>query len=338
MSMRSDADFTAEALHRAAVAATLAPSVHNTQPWRLRIDGPRLDVRADFTRRLPVLDPTGRQLMISCGGAIMNARVALAGQGLASKLTVARHLTHNDLVASVSVAAGPPDWQLAELAPLVADRRTNRHRFTDWQIGPALLETFAAAAAAEGALLKPVHDAGGRTMLATLSRHADDVERRNPAYRAELRAWTTDDPTRRDGVPLAAVPRQGAVDRYVPMRAFEPGDDEPDDDEVRPADVYLPDETFAVLATTRDDPAAWLRAGQALERVWLEITRAGCATSPVSQIIEVPVTRARMRSGLRLAGHPHLLLRIGRAPQCPPSPRRRLADVLEDADPHLDVR
>ncbi len=60
------ADATAD-LRRAAARATLAPSVHNTQPWRFDLGPTSLDLSADATRRLPVIDPDGRQLRISCG-------------------------------------------------------------------------------------------------------------------------------------------------------------------------------------------------------------------------------------------------------------------------------
>ena len=46
------------ALRRAAVRATLAPSVHNTQPWRLKLTETELSIFADHTRQLKVLDPT----------------------------------------------------------------------------------------------------------------------------------------------------------------------------------------------------------------------------------------------------------------------------------------
>jgi len=39
-------------------AAALAPSSHNTQPWRFRPDGDAIDLLADRTRALPVNDPT----------------------------------------------------------------------------------------------------------------------------------------------------------------------------------------------------------------------------------------------------------------------------------------
>ena len=70
------------ALRRAAVRATLAPSVHNTQPWRFELRPNELRIVADSSRQLQVLDPTARQLIISCGCALFNARVAVAASGL----------------------------------------------------------------------------------------------------------------------------------------------------------------------------------------------------------------------------------------------------------------
>src|SRR5690242_14591323 len=60
---------------RAAQQAVLAPSVHNTQPWRLHADEHTLDLFIDPERQLRVLDPRGRQMMISAGCALMNIRV-----------------------------------------------------------------------------------------------------------------------------------------------------------------------------------------------------------------------------------------------------------------------
>ena len=69
-------------------AATRAPSIHNTQPWRFRASGDRLDVFLDPERALPVLDPTARQQIISCGIAIEFAVVALAARRLAADVTL----------------------------------------------------------------------------------------------------------------------------------------------------------------------------------------------------------------------------------------------------------
>lgn len=95
-----------------------------------------------------------------------------------------------------------------------------------------------------------------------------------------------------------------------------------------PADEALPGtrpdigRTMVLLATQADDPPAWLRAGEALEHVLLELTRLGWVGDPVAQAIEVPLTRTRLRSALTWSAHPQMLLRIGQAPPPPPNPRR----------------
>ncbi len=66
------------AQRRAAVRATLAASVHHTQPWRFQLSSDGLDLFVDPSRQLQVLDPLGRQMTISCGCTLMNARASVA--------------------------------------------------------------------------------------------------------------------------------------------------------------------------------------------------------------------------------------------------------------------
>lgn len=88
-------------------------------------------------------------------------------------------------------------------------------------------------------------------------------------------------------------------------------------------------ECLLLLGTRQDTPAAWLRAGEALERVLLEITKRGYVASPITQLIEVATTNAQLRAELELTMHPHVLLRVGRAPPTPASRRRQFVDMLE---------
>jgi hypothetical protein len=95
--------------------------------------------------------------------------------------------------------------------------------------------------------------------------------------------------------------------------------------------------TLAVLMTERDDVAAWLRAGQALERVWLEAVDAGLAVSLLTQPLELSHLRWLARQPLDDVTDrqlwPQALLRLGWAlGTTPPTPRRPLADVLSFAD------
>ena len=314
-------------LRRAAVRATLAPSVHNTQPWRLHITGGRLDVCADPSRRLRVLDPLGRQLLISCGCAVMNARVSVAASGAAAAVQRPPHPMLDDLVASVIPEEGERDAHLAALDALVELRHTNRRSYAPEPMADADIERLATTATLEDCTLVHITRPDHRLAVASLSRRADDVEMLNPAYRAELRAWTGGDPDRRDGVPDLAIPHvDGSAADEVPLRDFDTH-----------GGGYLPattrsskDQTLVLLCTSGDSPADWVRAGEALQRVLLEITRQGFVASPLTQVIEVAWTRDRLRSELGVVGYPQILLRIGRAAATPTSRRRRLVDVLVD--------
>src|SRR5215813_7999641 len=58
-------------------AAIAAPSVFNSQPWRLRAKRGAIELYADHTRRLSTVDARGRELAISVGAALLNLRVAI---------------------------------------------------------------------------------------------------------------------------------------------------------------------------------------------------------------------------------------------------------------------
>lgn len=315
-------------LRRAAVRAARAPSVHNTQPWRFVLDPSGLEVHADPQRRLRVLDPKGRQMMLSCGCAVFNARVAMAGSGYGVQTTRFPDPDRPGFLARIAVDRSvAPDAGLAGLDPAIELRQTNRRRFSDEAVPAEVVGALVDAAAREGVALVPITRMEDRLATARLSQLADQQEISDPSYRAELRAWTSDDPSRPDGVLSAAVPHvdAGAQDD-VPIRDFDTR-----------GTGGLPtltrsslDQCLLLLGTDGDDPTTWLRAGEGLERVLLEIAGRGCAVSPFTQVIEVPRTNAQLREELRLELYPHVLLRVGYAPATPTTRRRRLVDVLTE--------
>ena len=162
-------------LRRAAVRATLAPSVHNTQPWRLHLREGQLDVWVDRTRQLTVLDPTSRQMIISVGCAIMNARVSAAGDGIGLDVRRFPDQTRPDLLASLVATPGPVDSELAVLDHVIELRQTNRRQFADDDVPTEVIGALEHAAEAEGASLFVIRDPDQRVAVATLSQHADEA-------------------------------------------------------------------------------------------------------------------------------------------------------------------
>ena len=87
-----EAALTQQLVTELVAAATRAPSMHNTQPWRFRFAAASqtIDLYADPARMLPVADPDGRALHIGCGAALFNLR--LAAVAVAARQPVVRLL------------------------------------------------------------------------------------------------------------------------------------------------------------------------------------------------------------------------------------------------------
>jgi nitroreductase len=72
--------------------AILAPSGHNTQPWLFMITGDGIELYADRSRALPVVDPDDRELIISCGAALATLQIAMRHFGHPAALDVTGHV------------------------------------------------------------------------------------------------------------------------------------------------------------------------------------------------------------------------------------------------------
>lgn len=123
--------------------AVLAPSGHNTQPWIFSVIDGSIDLYADRTLALPVVDPEDRELLISCGAAIFHLLVAIRRFGRRGDMALLPDPADEDLLARVSlggpVQPTPEDLSLFEAIPR---RHTNRKRFEPRPLPPALMRAL----------------------------------------------------------------------------------------------------------------------------------------------------------------------------------------------------
>jgi hypothetical protein len=293
--------------------AARAPSVHNTQPWRWQARDGVLNLYADRTRQLTAVDPAGRQLVLSCGAALALARLGIRGLGRSCAVELLPDPADTDHLARLTAGPPlPPTEDELTLARQIGRRRTVRDRVDPVPLTPAAraaLDRAAGAtpdraagatpdraAGADGAWLHWLDGSAQRLALAVLTDRAERIEQADPVLRAELARWRRSDGDATDGSTSGLPPER-------------------------------PD--LVVLATRYDGPTSWLEAGQALARMLLRATELDIATSPLTQALDLPWTRRRLRLELELTGHPQMVLRLGPGRLGrEQSPRRPVGEIL----------
>jgi hypothetical protein len=315
---------TADPVFLAAVEAAIrAPSLHNTQPWRFRARDGAMEVLADPARRLPAADPHGWAQRLACGAAVLNARLAFAVAGHPAEVRLRPDPDQPDLLARlVPGRPHPPTPRDKELHAAIPLRHSNRQPFNPEPVPADVRQHLVNAARLEGAWLDLLIGRGPLAVVAEVVRAADTTLVRDPAYRREMQEWSQRTDTR-DGVPASAGGPSPEPQDLLAMRDFGGPPRAPGRD-------FESDPLVAVLGTAGDTLVDQLVAGQALQRVLLTATEHRLAVSMLSQPIEVPAARERLRRGLGRLGTPQMVLRIGYGRPGFPTPRRAVEDVIDE--------
>lgn len=314
--------------------AVRAPSGHNTQPWRFATSDDLLHLYADRSRRLPVVDPEDRALVISCGAALAHLTVALRHFGYAGDPTPFPDPADPDLLATVGLGrARTPEPGDHELFEAISTRHTHRAAFDSRPIPHPILEQLKRDTQQAGATVHVFIGDEPQAVLAKLVAEGDRTQFSDAGFRRELAAWVRPNRTRRpDGVPGYAFGISDLPSMLGPtmIATFDTGAKQSKKDE----QLALSAPALLVLSTAGDTPANWLDAGQAVAVLLLRATAHGLAASFLNQPIEVPALRVRLRDLLGSSDSPQLLLRVGYGatdrPTPRPTPRRTVEDVLTD--------
>jgi len=310
--------------------AILAPSSHNAQPWMFRIASDGVEVFADYSRRLGVVDPADRELLMSIGAAITNLRVAAAHFGFEASVTYTQTPESPELVAFVAFretcAADP---ELRKLFPAIKERHTNRQLFEQEAVDPEVLARVCDVVERFHETLRLIlpHD---KTRVAELASFADRQQMSQPSYRDELAGWVHgSDDKRADGMAADGLGIAGAfsgaaewVLRHVDVGPLQAKRDR----------ELIESATALIVVTAEDDRVSLVAAGEVVERLLLTITREGLHYSFFNGPIELEELRDRIATLIGTKRPAQLLLRIGHArATVRPMPRRPVEEVVRRA-------
>lgn len=289
--------------------AVLAPSSHNAQPWLFRIGEAHVDVLADRTRALPVVDPFDRELTIGCAAAAEMLAVGMRAHGHLGELKALPSPEEPDLIVRVGIGpASPPSERDRAMRDAIVSRVTDRRAFSGEAVPAAAQEEMAAAAAMHGVAFAAVAERDGKHAIAELVAEGDRRQFADPSFRRELAQWLHPRMTG-DGLALGS---NEILDIFTPVaalvvRSFDIGAGQA----ARDLELAEHSPLLVVLATSGDDPTAWIAAGRALAAVSLTATLHGLSGSYLSQPIEIADLRGKLAAAAGASGTPQLLMRFG---------------------------
>lgn len=306
--------------------ATLAPNGHNTQPWRFRVSERRIEIRPDFSRRTPIVDPDDHHIFVSLGCAAENLALAVGERGRAGELSFE---PEND-GASVLTFGGGPGVPPA-LFDAIIKRQSTRADYDGKSVGAGDLEALARAADVPGVDLVLITDRPRMDRVRELVVAGNSAQIADPAFVQELKSWLRFNPIEAartgDGL-FSATTGNPTLPTWLGPRlfdwAFKAG---PENEKY--ARQIRSSAGIAVFVAENNDRAHWVLAGRACQRFALQATALGLKHAYINQPVEIAKLRPELASLVGMTGRrPNIVMRFGYGPSLPYSARRPVSAVL----------
>ena len=307
--------------------ATLAPSSHNTQCWRFRIEENKIAILPDLSRRCPAVDPDDHHLFVSLGCAAENLQQAALAHGLMAEAS----FDAADSDGVLNMALQPTKRVESPLFEAIVHRQSTRSEFDGRALANEQLDLLERAGRGNGVRVQLLTDPQSRERVLEWVVQANTEQINDDAFVAELKSWIRFNDAEAvatgDGL-FSRTTGNPTVPRWIgsPLFGFlyTPGNEN---------DKYTKQlrssAGIAVFISAASDKAHWLEVGRCFERFALQATALGIRNALVNQPVEVARLRPQFAQSLGIGSErPDLIVRFGRAPAMPRSLRRPVAAVL----------
>jgi hypothetical protein len=265
-------------------SAIRAPSAHNSQPWMFGIedDPPAITLAIDRARALPLADPLGRGLFLSCGSVLHHLRVALLARGRIHR--VERMPAGRDPAVVARIRVGPARPVLEEhraLGEVIERAPAERDGSFNAPVTAALIERLHRAARELETSLTVVSNPVAIGEIRAVIDRVERLRDLQPEVRDEQRRWTPPRSAHEEALLVARrvagiAKGEGAPMPRVPM----------------PAHGEQP--VIVLVSTPADSPLHWLRAGEALSALALSARESFVNATPLPDLIESDDGRAAL--------------------------------------------
>ena len=306
--------------------ATLAPSSHNTQCWKFRIEAGAIHIVPDFSRRCRAVDPDDHHLFVSLGCATENLVLAALANGLRAEASVGANGADG-----ITLNLEPTTAIASPLFQAIIDRQSTRGDYDGKPLTADEFRLLRKAGSGSGVRVMLMTDRPAMETVLEYVVSGNSAQMNDAAFVAELKAWIrfseSEAVAAGDGLFSGATgnPRVPSWIGRPLMNLFftEKSENEKYARHIRSS------AGVAVFVSAGNDKANWIEAGRCYERFALQATALGIRNALLNQPVEVAAIRPQFAAWLGVASlRPDMVVRFGRGPKMPQSLRRPVAAVL----------
>jgi hypothetical protein len=312
--------------------ATLAPSGHNTQPWKFAVKDNSILIFPDYSRRLSVVDPDDHALFISLGGALENLVIAANHMGFSARV---EYFLQDGETEHIRVTLNEEKVESdPELFNAIQNRQSTRSQYDGCKIPAEDLEQVRQASQKDQVSFILFTQDDDIEPIIEFVKEGNRLQFRNQSFVSELISWirfskkhalATCDGLNSASMGLPFIPRW--LGKFI-LNTFAT----PDGEAKKCEKLIRGSSGLALFIAQTNDKESWINVGRSFERVVLKATALNIKHAHVNMPCEEVEVRKKLQQHLGLKNEqPLLLLRIGYAKPMPESYRRPVEAVLVGA-------
>jgi nitroreductase len=306
----------------------LAPSGHNSQPWKCGVSGNVLKINYARERSLAESDPEGRMLFIGLGCFVENILIAADYFGMKSVLSHEKNGS-DSYALSMTFTQAIPFHTEKYLLNAIVKRVSNRYKYQDRSIPVPIIENLNKLSS-NTSQVQIVMEKSEKDALAQIMEKAQIEAMDSQAFRNELSYYLkssfTKDPF---GMPGFTLDMPAAFSIIAPKLVKKVNLSKL----TAKKDLNLllkHTPALGVISVTENNKINWLETGRIFEKLWLLATQQDLACSVWAAAVQLRDYSEQIRKLLKITTYPAVLFRIGYPKKTPGhSPRFPLKDILK---------
>ncbi len=304
-----------------------APSGHNTQPWKFKLNESSIEIYPNFSKELPVVDKNHRELFISLGCAAENICIAASASGYNAGMKI---LKQDELYIRIEFSKA--EISQDQLFSQIYKRQTNRSVYKNKEIPKDEIEKLEMVDVKKPVTIY-IYRNGEHSFdkLSEFIYEGNDILFSCKAFKDELLHWMRfnlkDLQKHRDGLAynvfgIPSLPE--FLGKPIVKSFLKPKSQNKSEKEKIGSSSHL-----VLITIEKNNPEQWIMAGRALERFWLKCTELGISLAFSNQPCEVQSLAGKIKTDMDICNsYPMLLMRIGYADPVSSSIRRSTEEVI----------